>query len=105
LHSAKIRQRFRQRRPTDYEWVDIVATTKNETEILRELQPGGSYKTLVQIKPQYAMGWFNYGLTLSFLGRYPEALACHDRALAVEELTATLDGLTGGALSRGGTAP
>jgi hypothetical protein len=28
-----------------------------------------------------------------------------DRALAIEELTATLDGLTGGALARGGSAP
>ncbi|OYU98875.1 MAG: hypothetical protein CFE26_26785, partial [Verrucomicrobiales bacterium VVV1] len=36
------------------------------------------------LNPGHAGWWYNFGLTLSFVGRSAEALACHERALAAE---------------------
>jgi len=40
------------------------------------------HQRAVALKPDFSLGWYNHGLTLSLTGRYAEALTCHEKAIA-----------------------
>ena len=71
------------------------AATEGSPEIYRAMghiqfelgefqEAGGSYRTLVKLKPQYAMGWFNLAVCLERLGAWDDASEAFHKASTLD---------------------